>query len=287
MIRLKGKDVVDEALWETENPLGSRAVFYLVRNGRKQEVSGEQVPELIEKEGVDPETFLCEIPCVWDVLQEHSEKGSVLFFVRQEVVIVQNPYYGGELGSGVRAFAVLRPVFEKAARWAKATPILSIDDALDEFMSKLFPRIILRKGGWQSNPVLLRNAGSLSLALSQLFALDLDSIRTELECSNGPLSPMMHSVLLFDLVLEKIRKSFTLSERTGHQQNSDDGFSPTPTVSGESGERTPGEWSRRVLETRGKNKQSILADGLADVSSHSTVKEPDSGYEVDPMYPTL
>lgn len=219
MIRLKGRDVVDEAVWEGESPLDSRATFYLVKNGQKQQVPSELIPAMIALDGEDPENFLCEIPCVWDVLPLDKENVSVSFFLSEEVVIVQNPAFGGELGAGVRGFAVRRPIFEQASRWAKATPILSVENALDEFMNKLFPRIILRKGGWQSDPDLLRNAGSLSRALAQLFMLDLQDIRMEVEQSNPSLSPAIHGALLFDLTLDKIREIFLSSELSGNKRS--------------------------------------------------------------------
>lgn len=206
MIRLKGKDVVDEALWTGGSPLDPRATFYLLKNGRKLQVLPELISDLIRMKGEDPESFFCEIPCVWDLLPSKGEFPSVSFFLGEEFAIVRNPYHGGELGDGMRAFAVFRTVFEKAARWAKATPILEIDDALDEFMNRLFPRIILRRSGWRSDPDLLQNAHSLSRALAHLFEIDIYEIQRRIGQSRPPLFPAIQAAVLFDLTLDRIRE---------------------------------------------------------------------------------
>ncbi len=226
MIRLKGQDAVNEALWLLgENPVCPRVSFYLERKGKSLSVSPQRLQSLLEKKEAVPDDFRCEIFCVWDILPPREPRPGLAFYPAGEMVIVQNRFFGVNLVHGDsrdRWFATSRPVFDNAILWAKATPVIESDYSIDEFLDKLFPRIFFRIGAWKKDFVLLKNARELAETLSQVLGLDWEEVQKTAEKRSMSLlreagSKGQLDGVLFDTVIERRRFKREVNANVGER----------------------------------------------------------------------
>ena len=210
-IRLTGKDALSEALCADQNTeVLVSTKFYNEGNGMHFILDPHEALEMVERRSLKPEDLSCEALSVWEHLQRAGgPSGFLHIHPGSRTVLVLTRDHGSRLAEGVRGFAVLASVFDRASSWAKNSPVTSPDLDWEEFIGRLQPRLPLQKQAWQQSADLRRHAREIATALIDLFGLDPDSIREDLLSKevvryNGELQSYGGDLL--DIVLERIRK---------------------------------------------------------------------------------
>ncbi len=179
MIRVKGQDAVNEAFWYLgESPnLPKESFFRLTSEGEKKEILPEEIQRLVAGNRARPQEFVCEVPCVWDLIQA-CESDRIRFplpdlsiYPGPEVVLVQNRFFGAEICPGSRWFVVARSGYDSAVRWARGTPVIEPEYSQDEFMNRLFPRMFLKPGIWRRECRFLKECRKAGEHLLRVFSL--------------------------------------------------------------------------------------------------------------------
>ena len=211
-IRLTGEDALVEAHYADTNPeVLVNTKFFNERNGKHYLLDPHEALEMVERRGLKTEDLSCEALSVWEHLQR---AGGAIGFLHihpgSRTILVLTRDQGSRLAEGVRGFAVLAPVLESAAWWAKNTPMTNPLLDWEEFLSRLHPRLPLQKLAWEQNGDLRKHAKEIALILIDLFGLEPDSIREDLRAKevvryDGDLQSYGGDLL--DMVLERIRKT--------------------------------------------------------------------------------
>lgn len=215
MIRLKGQDAVNEAFWflgESPN-LPKAAFFRFAADGGRKQIAPEEIQKLVSGNRARPEEFLCEVPCVWDMIEGCEQRQfqipalPLAIYPGTGHAIVQNRFFGAEVCPGSRWFAVLRSVYDSAVRWAKGTPVIEPEYSEDEFMNRLFPRVFLRTGAWRADPFLLKTSREIGEHLLDIFGLPGDRLseQPQLRLGKSEEPGGCDDALFYDRVLEIIR----------------------------------------------------------------------------------
>ncbi|AIA31624.1 hypothetical protein [Leptospirillum ferriphilum] len=218
MIRVKGQDAVNEAFWYLgESPnLPKAAFFRLTPEGDKRKISPEEIQKLVASNRARPQEFMCEVPCVWDLLQG-CESDRVSFplpdlsiYPGTKVVVVQNRFFGAEICPGSRWFSISRPVYDSAVRWAKGTPVIEPEYSQDEFMNRLFPRTFLKPGVWRGDCHSLKECRLTGEHLLQIFSLphlQNSGWEDQQKAPGREISEEYGDGLFYDRVLEDVRSA--------------------------------------------------------------------------------
>jgi hypothetical protein len=218
MIRVKGQDAVNEAFWYLgESPNLPKASFFrLTSNGEKRKISPEEIQRLVAGNRARPQEFVCEVPCVWDLMQGF-ESDRVLFplpeisiYPGPKVVLVQNRFFGAEICPGSRWFAVARSVYDGAVRWARGTPVIEPEYSQDEFMNRLFPRMFLKPGIWRGESRYMKECRQTGDYLLSVFSLPRERFsgwdgQSPSGTSDGERSEDQRDGLFYDRVLEGVQ----------------------------------------------------------------------------------
>jgi hypothetical protein len=218
MIRVKGQDAVNEAFWYLgESPNLPKASFFrLTPNGEKRKILPEEIQRLVAGNRARPQEFVCEVPCVWDLVQG-CESDRVFFplpeisiYPGSKVVLVQNRFFGAEICPGSRWFAVARPVYDSAVRWARGTPVIEPEYSQDEFMNRLFPRMFLKTGIWRGESHFMKECRQTGDHLLSVFSLPREHFsewdaQSPSGISDGERSEDHRDGLFYDRVLEGVR----------------------------------------------------------------------------------
>lgn len=209
MIRLSGDEAVNQAYYADNNAgVLANSNIFIEKNGEKIPVFPDRALEMLKSGETYPKDLTCEVLSVWDMLLLAEKKGTLFVHPCPNTVLVFTRDYGAELGSGIRGIAIRLPVFEAATSWAMQSPVIDLDYDRDEFVVKLYPRMLLRKKAWQQDVDLLRYSKEIANALIRIFALDYGAIWKTLRRDTYPKyegEPLVHGGHLLDVVLEDVR----------------------------------------------------------------------------------
>ncbi len=210
-IRLTGYEALSEAYYADRNRnVLANTIFYLRCDGGRLPLAPFQVLKMAEQQKFLPEDLVCLAPSVWDYLLGTGEPAR-LFRIHPSsgTALVLTKDHGVLLTEGIRGFAVVAPVFERAARWAKNAPVTDPDHDWLGFLGRLLPRLPLRVREWQENGELERHATEIAETLIDLFGLDRQFSAGEFRTKALPASveeaPLSGGSLL-DAVLERLRR---------------------------------------------------------------------------------
>jgi len=210
-IRLTGKDALAEARYADINPeVLVNTKFYNEQNGRHSLLDPHEALELVERGTLKPEDLSCEALSVWEHLQRAGgASGFLLIHPGSKTILVLTRDHGSRLAEGIRGFAVLPSVFESAGWWAKNSPMTDPDLDWEEFIGRLQPRLPLQKQACQHDGETRRHAREIAESLIDLFRLDTDSVREDLQAKEVLTygrELKSYGGDLLDIVLERIRK---------------------------------------------------------------------------------
>ncbi len=210
-IRLTGYEALAEAYYADHNmEVLLNTVFYLEKGGERIPLAPFQALKMAEYQEFLPEDLACEAQSVWDHLQRTG--GPTRLFRNHpssETVLVLTKDHGALLSEGIRGFAVLAPVFERAAWWAKNSPVTDPEHDRLGFLGRLLPRLPLRIREWQKNGEIRRHAKEIAETMIGLFGLDAVAFKDELRRKTLPEDDEEASPrggYLLDAVLEGIRR---------------------------------------------------------------------------------
>ena len=156
------------------------------------------------------ESRTCGIQSVWELLKTRDIDNPIFIHQCPKTVLFLSRDYGAEIGDGIRLFAVLLSGYENAVRWAMESPAIDIDFDRDEFIVRLHPRMLPRKGAWKQDATLLRHSREIAKALIDIFALNTRVIWEQLQESSDHSyegDPSFHRGDLLDTVLWEVRKT--------------------------------------------------------------------------------
>lgn len=215
MIRIKGKNAVSEAslLMKSPSHYLEEIQFYVRKDGQEHRIFPELIPALLESGAIKPEWLFCEVPSVWDLLSSKGETSKISFFKDNSLVVILDSFEIGDetYNSKVSAFAVPKSVFVRTMRWARSMPAMNVEDAVNSFLGRIFPRIFLRRGGWVTNMDLFHHCEQLAKILAKIYSIDLQALSGENDGKNI-LSKAGWSDLdsgpFFDRVMDAICKKF-------------------------------------------------------------------------------
>ncbi|MCL4462080.1 MAG: hypothetical protein M1297_10315 [Nitrospirae bacterium] len=156
------------------------------------------------------ESDTCGVQSVWELLKTKDLDNTIFIHQSPSTILFLTRDYGAEIGGGIRLFAVLFSGYESAVRWAMESPAIDLDFDRDEFIVRLHPRMLPRKGAWKQDATLLRHSREIAKSLIDIFGLDSRIIWKELQEHSDHSyegDPFFHRGDLLDTVLLEVRKT--------------------------------------------------------------------------------
>jgi hypothetical protein len=210
-IRLHGEEAVNQAYYaEGQEGATANSRLFVEKEGKKVSLSPQKALQLVNDGTIEPESLTCYVLSVWDLLTQKEFGRSIVIRQCPNTALVFTRDYGAEIGGGVRGCAVSASTFDGAVRWAMDSPAIDLDFDRDEFIVRLHPRLLLRKGAWQQDVELLRHAREIADALTEVFGIDPKSVWKELKRhskvdQDG--EPVFHGGNMLDVVLEQAQNA--------------------------------------------------------------------------------
>lgn len=141
----------------------------------------------------------------WGRVCTADMEGGGIAYRCPNTVLILSKKSGAEIGNGIRGFAVRSSVFDESERRAGISP--SDERMGDAGFVRLFPRMLLRKGGWEQDIDLLRYSKEIARGLIELFGIDpefvWERVRNHAALYHEGVVPI-HGGTLLDVVLEEV-----------------------------------------------------------------------------------
>lgn len=210
-IRLHGEEAVNQAYYaEGDESATANSELFVEKEGKKVSLSPKKALQLVNDGTIEPESLTCDVLSVWDLLAQKELGRSIVIRQCPDAALIFARDYGAEIGGGIRGFAVSASTFDGAVRWAMNSPAIALDFDRDEFIVRLHPRLLLRKGAWQQDVELLRHAREIADALTLVFGVDPKSVWKELQRRSKvdhDGEPVFHGGNILDIVLEQTQNA--------------------------------------------------------------------------------